>query len=42
MQVHAAAKYLSEQSAFAPHGDGWQGSLLSVEILGGTEMRNMR
>ena len=42
MQVHAAAKFLSEQRAFAPQGEGWQGSLLSVDILGGTEMKNMQ
>ena len=27
--------------AFAPHGEGWHGSLRSVDILGGTETDNM-
>ena len=38
MHVHAAALCLSLHSAFAPHGDGLQGSNLSVEILGGTKI----
>ena len=37
MQVHAAALLLSLHLALAPQGEGLQGSLRSVDILGGTK-----
>ena len=37
MHLQAPARFLSEQIAFVPHGDGLQGFGLSVSTLGGTE-----
>ena len=36
MHLQAPARFLSEQIALVPHGDGLQGLGLSVSTLGGT------